>query len=123
MTNDDWDALPKDHPVRLAFDAGEPTPLKGMIYTCVGFFTDLRKDEWNEGYELAEFDFSKYTNQKVYFKKDRFINLGNKPEVIESSYNCSFVMEYKIKTKIPRKKKKRLKKFPTYESYTFTHER
>jgi hypothetical protein len=36
MINDDWGELPKDHPVKLAFDAGEPTPLKGIIYTCVG---------------------------------------------------------------------------------------
>ncbi len=120
--DDDWSGLPKDHPVKLAFEAGEPTPLKGVIYTCVGLFSDIREKYKIEGYELLDFDFSKYTNKKVYFKKDRFINLGEKPETKESIYNFSLIMKYK--SKIPRKikKKKNLKTKQKYTTYTFTHE-
>lgn len=113
MVNDDWSMLPKEHPIRLAFDAGEPTPLKGVIYECVGFYDNYTKENLDSGYELSGFDFSKYTDQTVFFKRDRFINLGLESNIKGGSYKMSFTCEIKYETnwlnELPRKKKKSMK--------------
>lgn len=112
LINDDWSNVSENSVAYLVLKVGDPMPIRGEEYEVIG--------SSKEGYELAEFDYSNYPSGRLLFKKERFIITDDSfvPNCVydgSSARKLNFYLsiDYPISSfgKMPRKKKKMLKKY------------
>lgn len=118
LIDGDFSNPPKNSILEAVLKVGDPLPEEGKEYEVIGSSA--------LGYELAGFDYSAYPGGIMLFKKERFEIVDDTfvPNAIhdgqlvrEERLYLSFSMPSEFITKLPRKKKKMIKKYGQFFTY------